>query len=294
MTMYPAATTHTYPNLPPPMPPPLPTRAPRTYHFTPADAPPQLPPRTRMPTPTPIHTHAHARVHVHGHARYNYQVAQRERETGDYHPPNWPSFRPLVYHDIENDIPKNGQWLVKRVYTAWWLAAITFIINFIAAFALLIKKADGAGATFGMSLLLLVLGVPFSFVFWYRALYDGVKRDSSIKFMFFFFNYAVHLAAMGIFAIGITGWGGAGVIYTLSMFSTDMGAAVLCLIASCCFIFQIIYGLWQVKAVHGYWRSKGLTTEQARDQAIHTVASSRVGQEVGRAAVKQAVASNTR
>ncbi|KAH6570131.1 hypothetical protein BASA50_004793 [Batrachochytrium salamandrivorans] len=221
------------------------------------------------------------------------KVSMREKDAGDYHPPNWPPFRPMVYHDIEGDIPKNGQWLVKRLFSGWYLASLTFLLNLIAAFSLLVTKAESAGATFGIALLMTFLGIPMSFVFWYRSLYLGVKHDRSINFMFFFFNYSCHLAIMVIMCIGIPGWGGAGFIYMFSQFNTNLGSAILCIISSSFFIFQVLYGIWQIKAVHTYFRSKGLTTDQARNQAVQGVASSKIGQEVGRQAVKQAVVGAT-
>eukprot|EP00842_Homolaphlyctis_polyrhiza_P006680 jgi/Hompol1/7012/HPOL_002825-RA len=221
------------------------------------------------------------------------KLSAREKEVGDYHPPNWPPFRPVVYHDILNDIPKNGQWLVKRVFLGWYLAVATFLINFIAAFSLLVTKADSAGGTFGISLVMLVLGVPVSFMLWYRSLYEGVKHDRSMSFMLFFFNYSAHLAIMALMAIGIPGWGGAGFIYMFAQFSNNLGSGVLCLIATACFVFQCVYGLWQIKATHAYWRSQGLTTDQARNQAVQGIASSQFGQDVGRAAIHQAVSNNT-
>ncbi|KAI8927040.1 scamp family-domain-containing protein [Entophlyctis helioformis] len=210
------------------------------------------------------------------------KLASREKEVGDYHPPNWPPFRPMVYHDIANDIPQEGQWLVKRVYAAW------------LPFSLLVTKADAAGGTFGVSIAMLVIGTPVSFSFWYKPLYDGVKLNRGLNFVFFFINYFIHLGVMGIMAVGIAGWGGAGVIYTLGQFGSNIGSAILCMISSAFLIFQVMYGLWQIKAVQGFWRGKGFTADQARNQAVQDVANSKIGQEagkeVGKQAVKQAVA----
>jgi hypothetical protein len=47
------------------------------------------------------------------------KLQERESMLSDLKPPNWPPCRPLVYHDIQNDIPESGRWLVKRVYSAF-------------------------------------------------------------------------------------------------------------------------------------------------------------------------------
>ncbi len=89
-------------------------------------------------------------------------------------------------------------------------------MNCLACFAVLVAPAtqDGAvkvensGATFGISLLIMLVGIPVSFVFWYRSLYKGVKFDRSMQFFLFFFNFVCHLGAMILLCIGIPGWGG--------------------------------------------------------------------------------------
>ncbi|KAJ3096852.1 Secretory carrier-associated membrane protein 5 [Phlyctochytrium planicorne] len=216
------------------------------------------------------------------------KLTEREKTVGKLHPPNFPPFRPLVYHDIQNDIPQQGQWLVKRLFMAWWLSSVTYIVNFAACFALLIVKAESAGGTFGLALIIMLIGIPVSFVFWYQPLYNGVKSDRSISFFLFFFNFSFHLAVSALLAVGIPGWGGAGVIYSLSQLGSNIAVGALCAVSSSLLIFEVVYGLWQIKAVQGYYRSKGLTMEQAKQQAIEGVASSSVGKEMAGAALKSA------
>ncbi|KAJ3296964.1 hypothetical protein HK104_001009 [Borealophlyctis nickersoniae] len=229
-----------------------------------------------------------------------------ERENAvEFQKPNWPRFRPMVYHDIDKDIPESGRWLVKRVYVAWWIAIVTYVMNCAAAFSCLVTKAESAGGTFGVALIVLVIGTPVSFVFWYRPLYTGVKFDRSISFFFFFFNYAAHLAVMALFAIGVPGWGGAnlnpgfvlnptnllhhqnsGVIITISQLGNNVVSGIFCAIASALLIFQCVNGLWQIKNVTAYYRSKGLSVDQARNEAAAGIAQSRVGRDIATHAVK--------
>lgn len=115
----------------------------------------------------------------------------------------------MIYHNIDEEIPERGRWLVKRVYGAWYLAVIAYLMNAVAAFSCLVTKGEQGGSTFGLALVILLIGTPVSFVFWYRPLYNGVKNDSSISFMFFWFNYGFHLAVVALLAVGIPGWGGA-------------------------------------------------------------------------------------
>ncbi|KAJ3117300.1 Secretory carrier-associated membrane protein 5 [Phlyctochytrium bullatum] len=209
------------------------------------------------------------------------RLAEKESNLSDYNPPNWPPCRPLVYHDIQNDIPEGGRWLVKRLYMGFYLSSVAYLMNFVAAFALLVVKAESAGGTFGLALVIFLVGIPVS---------SGVKHDRSISFFLFFFNYGFHLAVSALLSVGIPGWGGAGVIYTLAQIGSNPGAGILCAIASGLLIFEVVYGVWQMKAVSGYYRSKGLTAEQAKQQAISGVASSNIGREFAGAALRSQMA----
>ncbi|KAJ3192576.1 Secretory carrier-associated membrane protein 5 [Irineochytrium annulatum] len=225
------------------------------------------------------------------------RLNERENAMGDYKPPNWPPCRPIVYHDIENDIPDSGKWLVKRLYYAFFLSSAAYFMNFVAAFALLVVKAESAGGNFGLALVIFLVGTPVSFTFW-CLLKDvniaGVKHDRSIQFFLFFFNYGFHLAVSALLAVGIPGWGGAGVIYTLSEIGDQIGTGILCAIASGLLGFEVLYGLWQIKAVSSYFKSRGMTSDQAKQQAISGFANSGVGRDITAAAIKSSMAPDTR
>ncbi|KAJ3055049.1 Secretory carrier-associated membrane protein 5 [Rhizophlyctis rosea] len=222
--------------------------------------------------------------------RMREEALQRREADLAYLKPNWPKFRPMVYHDIDKDIPESGRWLVKRVYGSWWLALITYIVNCVAGFSCLVTKAEQGGSQFGVALIVMAVGIPVSFVFWYRPLYQGVKLDRSLSFFFYFFNFACHLAIMALFAVGVPGWGGSGVIITIAQLGNNVGSGVICAIATGLLIFQCVYGLWQIKAATAYYRSKGLSVDQARNEAITGVAKTQVGRDLAAEALKSQVA----
>lgn len=205
--------------------------------------------------------------------------------------PNWPRCRPMIYHDIQRDIPENGRQLVKRVYFGWYIAVWVYLINAIASFSLMTSKATGAGGNFGMALIVLLIGTPVSFVFWYKPLYDGVKFNRSMNIFIFFLCYGFHILIAGIFAVGVQGWGGAGFIYVLEALTAgQIVSSVLSVISFASMVFEVIYGLWQIKGVQAYYRSKGMSVEKAQSEAATTVATSRLGQEL---ITKGAVAGTT-
>ena len=96
---------------------------------------------------------------------------------------------------------------------------------------------------------------------------------------------------MVILGIGIPGWGGSGFIYMIASFSrNEIGAGVMCLFSSIAFSLQVLYGTWNTRLVVIYYRSKGLSSEQAKDQAIHGIASSGVGQSLAKEVIKSTIA----
>ncbi|KAJ3210917.1 hypothetical protein HDU82_007145 [Entophlyctis luteolus] len=217
------------------------------------------------------------------------QLVQKEAQLEHIHAPNFPPCKPLVYHDIEAEIPAEGKWLVKRLYYAWIFSVFNYLVNAVTCFLLLISKAESAGANFGASLVMLLAITPVSFVFWYQPLYNGVKRNRSIQFFLFQFNYGFHLGLAGLLAAGIPGWGGAGIIYCISEIGSDVGLGIMCSLCSAGYIWQVVYGLWQVKAVRGYYQSRGMNAEEAKQQAITGVAQSSIGREIVKTAVKSSL-----
>lgn len=207
--------------------------------------------------------------------------------------PNWPRCKPMIYHDIDKDIPEGGRRLVKRVYFAWYISVWVYLINVIANFTLMLAKATAGGGNFGVSLIILFIGTPVSFVFWYQPLYNGIKLDRSMSIFIFFLCYGFHIGITGLFAIGIQGWGGAGFIYVLeSLTGGQIVAGIFSIIAFASMVIEVVYGLWQLKAVHFYYRSKDMSVQKAQGEAIATVATSKLGQQIAKESVKQAVQGN--
>jgi hypothetical protein len=72
----------------------------------------------------------------------------------------------------------------------------------LAGIALMAGKAESSGASFGIALIIMLIGIPVAFVFWYRPIYFGIKHDKSLSFFLFYLNFGFHLCVMTILAIG--------------------------------------------------------------------------------------------
>jgi|LakMenEpi03Aug12_release.lakeMendotaPanAssembly.Ray.scaffolds.fasta_scaffold3089224_1 hypothetical protein len=71
--------------------------------------------------------------------------------------------------------------------------------------------------------------------------------------------------------------------------TSNIGYAVMCLLALICFCLQILYGLWHLKLIIAYYRSNGLTAEEAKAQALQGMVKSGVGQAVAKEAIRSSI-----
>ncbi len=57
------------------------------------------------------------------------------------------------------------------------------------------------------------------------------------------------MAVSAAISIGMPGWGGAGVIYSLSAFGENAAVGILSSVTSAFLIFEVVFGLWQIKVL---------------------------------------------
>lgn len=147
---------------------------------------------------------------------------------------NWPAFYPLVHHDLNADIPSCNRPMLRAAYAAWLLTASGYALNFATiTFAMFGGAGAGVGDWF-MALLFFVLGVPISFLAWYRGLYFAAQRTDRFGFWAtasygrFFLNFFAHLLMCCWMLLGLPVVGSmcAGVFFTLRRFGSNGGGFV--------------------------------------------------------------------
>nr|GEZ17020.1 secretory carrier-associated membrane protein 3-like [Tanacetum cinerariifolium] len=89
---------------------------------------------------------------------------------------NWPSFYPIVHHDIAGDIPVH----VHRIMGA----NLTFLESYN-------EYSNIFGVFVFFSAIYFLLGTPGAFYFWYRPLYRAFRTNNGTNFGCFFFNYVI-------------------------------------------------------------------------------------------------------
>ncbi|AQK45856.1 Secretory carrier-associated membrane protein 4 [Zea mays] len=108
---------------------------------------------------------------------------------------NWPPFFPIIHHDIANEIPANVQKLQYLAFASWLGIVLCLSWNFVAVIVCWIKEGDSK--LFFLATIYALLGIPLSYLIWYRPLYRAMRTNSAFSFGWFFLCYLM----MSFFAI---------------------------------------------------------------------------------------------
>ncbi len=103
------------------------------------------------------------------------ELARRERELESraahiqkHGRNNWPFFYPLIYHDIDAEIPPDSQPIMHNLYKLWLLLVATLVVNMVACIFLLIQGASDGGKDMISGIVYLPVITVTSFLLWYR------------------------------------------------------------------------------------------------------------------------------
>lgn len=144
--------------------------------------------------------------------------------------PNWPSCRPVLYHDIRAEVAEENRGMVTAAYMTWMLASFGYCLNFLVITLNFTIGGSGIGDWF-FACLFAAAGVPISFQTWYRVLYNAGKRTrhnmfTSAQYIRFFVHFFFHflMVVWMLASIPVVGTMCAGVITTMLIFSNADGA----------------------------------------------------------------------
>ncbi|XP_071718351.1 secretory carrier-associated membrane protein 2-like [Rutidosis leptorrhynchoides] len=172
---------------------------------------------------------------------------------------NWPTFYPLVRHDIPGDIPVHLQRIQYVAYATLLGVLITLGWNLLMSIALFTSNIVGRYIFF--SIVYFLLGPPGAFYFWYRPLYRAFKSNNGMNFGCFFFNYTYHIVFFAFAAIGprilFAGFHFAGILNAVDLWNGHKGLAVMSLIGSILFAFEVILSVWVMRQVYRQFRNSG-------------------------------------
>jgi len=154
---------------------------------------------------------------------------------------NFPPCKPMVYHDIQAEIPSEKRLLVKRAYFGWYVHAICLAFNFVCMFGALVKSAALIG--FFISLVALLLGVPISFwVYW--LFYSSLRKASPFYYCLWVCFFALQIGIEILYAIGIETTGGSGFMMMLTNFSKSVVLGSMFAVCTFMWVAIAIYNIY--------------------------------------------------
>jgi hypothetical protein len=84
-------------------------------------------------------------------------------------------------------------------------------LNMVGALAILVSPMEGtdqaAGTNFGISVVFWALGIPLSWVFWYRPIYNAADGDKASMYLIFLCMFALNICFIGVIIVGISAGG---------------------------------------------------------------------------------------
>ncbi|KAL5529650.1 hypothetical protein ACEPAG_5635 [Sanghuangporus baumii] len=180
---------------------------------------------------------------------------------------NWPKFFPLIYHDIDDEIPADSRPLMYHLYYLWLILAATLVVNMIACIFILVAGANDGGKDLGSSIGYIFVIGPLSFLLWYRPIYNGYMKEQALYYYFYFFFCGWHLVFSIYMIIGIPATGSAGLINMIQMYvNGHIAAGVLGTIATAGWIFQGLGNLFYYRQIWMHHNAQGHTFDNAKSE----------------------------
>jgi len=208
-------------------------------------------------------------------------IAEREsalRKQGVM-PYNWPSFRPILYHDIKADIPEKFQshcWRLHYVCLGTWL---TLSWNWFVISAGFFGN-DGAGIMdFIWASIYVGLGVVLSWKTWYKSLYISLKGGgTSFRWFLFITCYIGHTIFVCVGAAGFPSFASCGFFFMIKMFNKSPFLGILAFIG---FVFWALVALFSVLLLRKSWNL--FRSSDAETNAKREILGAVVNQSIGTA-----------
>eukprot|EP00127_Corallochytrium_limacisporum_P003775 Clim_evm107s152 gene=Clim_evmTU107s152 len=180
----------------------------------------------------------------------------------------WP-YKPLMYHDIEGEIPPQCQQMAKRMYFFWHWHVLGLSMNLIAALSRIgCNSCDSVVFSIIISIVFLVLFIPMSLIFWYRVIYNAFRTDRSLNFLLFFFVFGFQTLGYVINAIGLSFVGAIGWIEAINAYEEhEVVTAIFTTLSAVIWTLAAIGGAFMLVTIHNYYRYAGLSIDKAKQEA---------------------------
>lgn len=177
---------------------------------------------------------------------------------------NWPPFAPIIHHDIENDIPVYLQKLMYTAFASLLGMVVCLFFNFIAVLIVVTTVRFDGGDRVNVAFLFLaiiyfIVGVPLSYLCWYRPLYRAFRTEGAFKYGLFFVFYAIKIVFLIFAAISpFNNYSFAGIIRAITLFNHRYHlAGIFFFVGFGLFTLEALLSIYVMKQVYWYFRGKG-------------------------------------
>jgi len=186
---------------------------------------------------------------------------------------NFPPCMPILYHNIEDEIPANVQSVVLSSYYCYLGLAACLSWNFFATTcSITVPDIDDRFSAWLFSALYIGFGMPLAFMLWHFRLYHAAKNDAAFKYFTFFFFFFVHIvfcfwACISPPFFGGKGWSLTGIIPTSTAFGKASWLGVIYAIGTALWSLEAIYSMYTIKQVYAHFRGSGAQDRAVREGA---------------------------
>ncbi|KAK6124331.1 hypothetical protein DH2020_041901 [Rehmannia glutinosa] len=182
---------------------------------------------------------------------------------------NWPPFFPIIHHDIANEIPIHLQKLQYVAFTTFLGLSFSLLWNVIAVTTAWIKQGDPR--IWFLAIIYFISGVPGAYVLWYRPLYRAFRKESALRFGWFFLFYLLHIGFC-IFAavappIVFRGKSLVRLVRFTELKCCVWFAKVFYFIGFGLFCLESVLSIWVIQQVYMYFRGSGRAAEMKHEAA---------------------------
>ncbi|XP_058073223.1 secretory carrier-associated membrane protein 2-like [Magnolia sinica] len=182
---------------------------------------------------------------------------------------NWPSFFPIIHHDIANEIPihvQRMQYLAFATLLGLFASLLWNIISVTAAWI----KGEGVKIWF-LAIIYFIAGVPGAYVLWYRPLYRAMRKESALKFGWFFLFYLLHIGFCIFAAVAppiiFKGKSLTGILPAVDLVGDHVLVGIFYFIGFGFFCLESLLSIWVIQQVYMYFRGSGKAAEMKREAA---------------------------
>ncbi|XP_072958564.1 secretory carrier-associated membrane protein 3-like isoform X2 [Typha angustifolia] len=182
---------------------------------------------------------------------------------------NWPPFFPIIHHDIANEIPVYSQRLQYLAFASLLGLVACLFWNMIAVTAAWIK-GEGVKIWF-LAVIYFIAGCPGAYFLWYRPLYRAMRKESALKFGWFFLFYLLHICFCVFSAVAppivFKGKSLTGILPAVDVVGDSVIVGIFYFIGFGFFCLESLLSIWVIQQIYTYFRGSGKAAEMKREAA---------------------------